>query len=72
MSTHFNKRHISKSKVHCEWDDWQIGECDKPCGGGMRTNIRTEKVGALHGGEECAGASKITESCNVHECPGKI
>ena len=20
--------------VHCEWDDWVVGECSKSCGGG--------------------------------------
>ena len=60
------------SLVHCEWDDWVIGECDKECGGGMRTNTRTEKVGAQHGGEECPGPASIEESCNVQECPGRI
>ena len=56
--------------VHCEWNDWVIGECDKECGGGMRTNTRTEKVSAEHGGEECPGPASVDESCNVHECPG--
>ena len=60
------------SLVHCEWDDWVIGECDKECGGGMRTNTRTEKVGAQHGGEECPGPASLEESCNVQECPGSI
>ena len=58
--------------VHCEWDDWVIGECNKECGGGMRTNTRTEKVSAEHGGEECPGPASVDESCNVHECPGYI
>ena len=58
--------------MHCEWDEWNIGECDLPCGGGLRTNTRSPKVEAKHGGEECAGSSKIIESCNVHECPGKL
>ena len=60
------------SLVHCEWDDWVIGECDKECGGGMRTNTRTERQGAQHGGEECPGPASIEESCNVQECPGKV
>ena len=57
--------------VDCEWDDWQIGECSKECAGGVRTNTRAKKVEADHGGEECQGVSSKTESCNVHECPGK-
>jgi len=55
--------------VDCEWNDWQIGVCSEECGGGLRTNTRTPKVEADHGGEECQGSSSITESCNVHECP---
>ena len=58
--------------VHCEWDYWVIGECNKECGGGMRTNKRTEKVSAKHGGEQCPGPASVDESCNVHECPGYI
>ena len=58
-------------QVDCEWDDWQIGECSEECGGGVRTNTRTQKVEADHGGKECQGSFSITESCNVHECPGK-
>ena len=56
--------------VDCEWDDWKIGICSKECGGGTRTNVRTPKIDAAHGGEECNGSSNITESCNTHECPG--
>ena len=63
---------IFQIQVHCEWNEWKIGECDKSCGGGFRTNTRTVKVDAKHGGEVCAGSSTITESCNVQECPGKI
>ena len=65
-----NIYNINYGVVHCEWNDWVIGECDKECGGGMRTNTRTEKVSAEHGGEECPGPASVDESCNVHECPG--
>ena len=61
---------LFKFQVHCEWDEWTIGECDLPCGGGFRTNTRTAKVEANHGGDDCAGTTTIIESCNVHECPG--
>lgn len=56
--------------VHCEWDEWKIGECSLTCGGGERTNTREEKQSAEHGGDECEGLSSITESCNIEECPG--
>ena len=56
--------------VHCEWNDWVVGECSKECGGGTRTNTRTEKESASQGGDECVGLSSLEESCNVQECPG--
>ena len=55
--------------IHCDWNDWVIGECSESCGGGTRTNARTEKTPAEHGGEECKGPASIDESCNVQECP---
>ena len=58
--------------VDCEWDVWNMGECDKSCGGGFRTNTRVPKVDEQHGGEKCTGASNVTESCNIQECPGKF
>ena len=59
------------TKVHCEWSEWKIGKCDKACGGGHRTNIRSLKMDAKYGGKECSESSVITEPCNIHECAGK-
>ena len=59
------------AKVHCEWDDWKIGKCSKPCGGGTQTNTRKRKKEASYGGKECSGAASITKSCNIQECKGK-
>ena len=56
--------------VDCEWNDWIKGTCSKSCGGGTRTNTRTKKVSAAHGGEECDGAAAVEETCNVKKCPG--
>ena len=56
--------------VDCEWDEWQVGECDKACGGGFLTKTRVAKVDEKHGGKACTGHPSVTESCNVHECPG--
>ena len=56
--------------VDCEWNDWINGTCTKACGGGTRTNVRTEKVPAAYGGEQCDGTAWIKESCNIQECPG--
>ena len=55
--------------VHCEWNDWVIGECTESCGGGTRTKMRTENVSAAYGGEPCDGAASIEESCNIQKCP---
>merc|ERR1711981_622977 len=60
---------MGECPVHCEWNDWTIGECSRSCGGGERTNTRDKKVSAEHGGDECEGLASITESCNVQECP---
>ena len=65
-------KNIFQIPVHCEWSEWEIGECSKSCGGGLRINTRMMKVESKHGGEECAGSSTIAESCNLQECPGKI
>ena len=55
--------------VHCEWDDWIIGECSRTCAGGWRIKTRTAKIVAEHGGEECTGSSSVEESCNLQNCP---
>jgi len=55
--------------IHCEWNDWLVGECTVSCGGGVRTNTRDNIVSAEHGGDECTGLSSLEESCNVDECP---
>ena len=57
--------------VHCEWNDWVLGECSKSCGGGLLTQTRQVKVGAEYGGKECSGVDTLEVSCNVDECPGK-
>ena len=58
--------------VDCEWDEWQVEECDKSCGGGLFTKTRVPKVDKANGGKECTGHSNVTESCNVQECPGNF
>ena len=57
--------------MHCEWGPWEVTECGKTCGGGMLTKTREKAQEAKHQGYDCTGASTITESCNVQECPGK-
>ena len=57
--------------VNCEWAEWKVGECDKTCGGGVRTNTRIKKSEAKYGGKECKGRTNVTQDCNVQNCPGK-
>ena len=47
------------------------GSCSKSCGGGIRTDTRTEIVSAKHGGDKCPGPSSMDVSCNDQECPGE-
>lgn len=56
--------------VDCIWDEWEIGECSKECGGGARISIRTAKIKAAYGGKECSGPSSISDNCNIQDCPG--
>ena len=65
---------LSKIKVFpedCEWNDWQIGECSQSCNGGTRTNTRTKRKEAAHGGV-CVGEASMQESCNTQSCPRKL
>ena len=56
---------------HCAWDDWIIGDCSVPCGGGTRTNTRTSKASAANGDVVCNEETiSVDEACNVHPCPG--
>lgn len=51
-----------------DWSDF--GNCDKPCGRGVRKRVRTcTNPSPLFGGKKCEGAMEQTESCNVHKCP---
>ena len=58
--------------VHCEWGEWTISECDKTCGGGIRTKTRVKKIEARNGGNQCNGPTTIDDICNSNECPGII
>ena len=55
--------------IHCEWDQWLVGECSETCGTGTRTNTRTKLVVEEHGGT-CTGEPYEIEECNTQECPG--
>ena len=57
--------------IHCEWDEWTIGECSKTCGTGTRLNNRTKVVEEVNGGT-CDGQPSEIEECNPEPCPGII
>ena len=71
MAINFISHQLMYGVADCEWNDWIIGDCSKTCGGGTRTDTRTPKKSAEHGGQECDGPTSVTESCNVQECPGR-
>ena len=56
--------------VHCEWNEWQVGECSKTCGGGTRIDHRTKKTEEANGGI-CEGDATFEDVCNTEACPGK-
>ena len=57
--------------IHCEWDEWTIGECSKTCGTGTRLNTRTKLVNEANGGT-CDGEPSEVDECNSQPCPGNI
>ena len=63
-------RSLVLDAVHCEWNDWVIGDCSVTCGEGIRTNTRTQKEAAQFGGDGCEGLTSSTESCYDQDCPG--
>lgn len=50
---------------------WTVfGECDKPCGTGIRKRTRTcSNPPPANGGENCEGPFEEEEKCNLHPCP---
>ena len=59
---------ISVSAVHCEWDNWVVGNCSAECGTGTRTNTRTKLVKESNGGT-CTGQPIEVLQCQDKECP---
>ena len=74
------KKRYSNSKIDafklrfdiekCDWNDWEIGECSRTCGGGYQTKKRT-----LRNTDQSAtncGYSTLKEPCNVKSCTDPI
>ena len=55
--------------VDCEWGEWELGDCSKSCGGGIRLNYREKTVHEMFGGK-CEGYPTFEEHCNPQNCPG--
>ncbi|EDO41854.1 predicted protein, partial [Nematostella vectensis] len=63
-------RHCPVDGRYTEWSEYS--ECDKSCGGGVRTRSRDcQNPPAQHGGKECEHGftQKETTSCNPNPCP---
>ena len=56
------------SPIDCEWNEWQYGECSRPCGGGKRINTRTKKTEEKYGGSCKKEAYVWTQECNPQPC----
>ena len=56
-------------EVDCEWGEWELGDCSKSCGGGIRLNYREKTVHEMFGGK-CEGYPTFEEHCNPQNCPG--
>ena len=62
---------FQNSQVNCEWGEWEKeGDCSTTCGGGLQILTRKPEIESKHGGQECIGASNISEICNIQKCPG--
>jgi len=61
------KKRRAPKPVNCKWGPWKEGKCDKTCGIGEKTSIRSKKVVEKRGGT-CYGKDEKTEVCNAGDC----
>ena len=54
----------------CDWNDWEVGQCSKTCGGGYKTKVRTLQ-NDVKDVTRC-GSSSIKEPCNVKSCTDPV
>ena len=54
----------------CDWNDWEVGQCSKTCGGGYKTKVRTLQ-NDVQDVTRC-GSSSIKEPCNVKSCTDPV
>ena len=51
------------------WQSWS--SCDKSCGGGVKSRMRSVIQPAVCGGRECEGSDTEIGHCGTYPCPGK-
>ncbi len=50
--------------------DWSLGTCSRPCGGGVQRSTRDcNNPTPVNGGKYCVGKRVRYRSCNIQECP---
>lgn len=68
------KNACNQCPIDCQWDEWNVGQCSKTCGGGTRKNTRNKIVYEKNGGT-CSDSSPSqmkAEDCNPQPCPGDV
>ena len=66
----FSNIEIPEKVQECVWDEWQLGDCSKSCGGGMRIDTRKLKSKAVNGGYCNMNGDRRMVKCSTHSCPG--
>ncbi|XP_056001828.1 coadhesin-like [Ostrea edulis] len=61
---------FSNPPVHGGWSNWSgYGSCTRSCGSGTRSRSRScTNPRPSNGGNNCAGSSTSSQSCNTHSC----
>ena len=56
--------------VDCQWSSWSAwSPCSKTCGNGQKAKTRTVLRTASNGGKDCVGDNRITQQCQISQCP---
>ena len=61
---------LEYSAEKCNWSEWQIGECSKSCGGGLKPKFR-HLLNTDNNARNC-GLPSVLEPCNVQSCVNPI
>ena len=55
--------------MDCRWSPIVWEPCNKTCGGGSQSGVRSMEQEAENGGTDCVGDTVVSRSCNIHDCP---